>query len=56
MDKWFIFVLNLKPKKIMAKVFLLPSGFEAPEFDWQDIEKYQKDYFWLKYCDFSKFL
>ena len=27
----------------MAKVFLLPSGFEAPEFDWQNIEKYQKD-------------
>ena len=27
----------------MAKVFLLPSGFEAPEFDWQDIDKYQKD-------------
>ena len=31
----FIFVLNLKPKIIMAKVFLLPDGFEAPEFDWQ---------------------
>jgi hypothetical protein len=27
----------------MAKVFLLPDGFEAPEFDWQNIEKYQKD-------------
>lgn len=39
----FIFVLNLKPKIIMAKVFLLPDGFEAPEFDWQNIEKYQKD-------------
>lgn len=27
----------------MAKVFLLPDGFEAPEFDWQEIEKYKKD-------------
>jgi hypothetical protein len=27
----------------MAKVFLLPDGFEAPEFNWENIEKYQKD-------------
>ena len=27
----------------MAKVFLLPNGFEAPKFDWQNIEQYEKD-------------
>ena len=27
----------------MAKVFLLPEGFNAPEFNWQDIEQYNKD-------------
>lgn len=27
----------------MAKVFLLPSGFEAPVFDWQDVDKYNKE-------------
>ena len=31
----------------MAKVFLLPSGFEAPKFDWQNIEQYEKDCFEL---------
>ena len=25
----------------MAKVFLLPDGFEAPKFDWKEIEKYK---------------
>jgi hypothetical protein len=27
----------------MAKVFILPDGFEAPEFNWEDIEQYKKD-------------
>lgn len=27
----------------MAKVFLLPEGFDAPDFNWEDIEQYQKD-------------
>jgi hypothetical protein len=27
----------------MLKVFTLPDGFEAPVFNWEDIEKYQKD-------------
>lgn len=27
----------------MAKVFTLPEGFTAPEFNWKDIEQYNKD-------------
>lgn len=27
----------------MAKVFTLPNGFNAPEFNWEDIEQYKKD-------------
>ena len=27
----------------MAKVYLLPDDFQAPDFNWQDIEKYTKD-------------
>lgn len=27
----------------MAKVFLLPDGFEAPEFNYKDIPKYDKE-------------
>ena len=27
----------------MAKVFNLPEGFEAPDFNWEDIEQYEKD-------------
>jgi hypothetical protein len=27
----------------MAKVFTLPEGFKAPEFDWEDINQYKKD-------------
>jgi hypothetical protein len=27
----------------MAKVYTLPEGFEAPEFNWEDIDKYNKD-------------
>lgn len=27
----------------MAKVFLLPEGFVAPEFNWKDIPQYEKD-------------
>ena len=27
----------------MAKVFTLPHGFDAPEFNWEDIEQYKKD-------------
>lgn len=27
----------------MAKVFTLPEGFDAPDFDWKEIEKYKKD-------------
>jgi hypothetical protein len=27
----------------MAKVFLLPDGFNAPDFNWEDIEQYEKD-------------
>ena len=27
----------------MAKVFTLPDGFEVPDFNWEDIEQYNKD-------------
>lgn len=27
----------------MAKVYTLPEGFEAPEFNWEDIDQYEKD-------------
>ena len=27
----------------MAKVFTLPHGFDAPDFNWEDIEQYNKD-------------
>jgi hypothetical protein len=27
----------------MAKVYTLPEGFEAPEFNWENIEQYKKD-------------
>lgn len=27
----------------MAKVYLLPDGFVAPDFNWQDIDQYNKD-------------
>jgi hypothetical protein len=27
----------------MAKVYLLPNGFNAPNFDWKDIKQYEKD-------------
>lgn len=27
----------------MAKVFTLPNGFNAPDFNWEDIEQYEKD-------------
>jgi hypothetical protein len=27
----------------MAKVFLLPDGFNAPDFNWEDINQYEKD-------------
>lgn len=26
----------------MAKVYLLPEGFEAPDFNWEDIPQYEK--------------
>ena len=27
----------------MAKVYLLPDGFNAPDFNWEDINQYEKD-------------
>jgi len=27
----------------MAKVYLLPEGFIAPDFNWEDIPQYEKD-------------
>ena len=27
----------------MAKVYLLPKGFVAPDFDWKEIPKYEKE-------------
>ena len=27
----------------MAKVFTLPDDFQAPDFNWEDIEQYKKD-------------
>ena len=27
----------------MAKVYLLPDGFVAPDFNWEDIDQYNKD-------------
>lgn len=27
----------------MAKVFTLPQGFDAPNFNWEDIEQYEKE-------------
>ena len=27
----------------MAKVYLLPDGFNAPDFNWKDINQYEKD-------------
>ncbi len=27
----------------MAKIYSLPEGFEAPDFNWEDIDKYNKD-------------
>ena len=28
----------------MAKVFTLPDDFQAPDFNWEDIEQYKKDW------------
>ena len=27
----------------MAKVYLLPEDFNAPDFNWEDIDQYNKD-------------
>ena len=27
----------------MAKIYSLPNGFEAPVFDWQNVDKYKKE-------------
>ena len=27
----------------MAKIFSLPDGFDAPKFDWKEVEKYNRE-------------